>query len=115
MLERAAEAIRRVDGEVAVGAVDPIDVFVLPHVESVVLGYLAVVLQGLVAVRLLVGAGEGHVADLQKLRRGKERHVRGVVEERVAKATLVHEHGSEARPLRLDRAGQACRARADHK
>ena len=71
------------------------------------LGDLAVVLQRLVAGGLLVGAGEGHVADLEQLRRGEEGHVRGIVEERVAEAALVDEKRGEARALRLDRAGQA--------
>ena len=70
------------------------------------LGDLAVVLQGLVAIGLLVRAGEGHVADLEQLRRGEERHVRRIVEERVAEAALVHQKSGEARALRLDRAGQ---------
>jgi hypothetical protein len=38
---------------------------------------------------------------------GEEGHVRGVVEERVADAALVHHHGAQAGLLRLDGAGQA--------
>ncbi len=91
--EWAAEAVGGVDGEVAVGAVDAFDGLILADVELVVLGDLAVVLEGLVAVGLLVGAGEGHVADLEQLRRGEEGHVGRVVEERVAEAALVHQDG----------------------
>ena len=93
--------------------VDAIDGLVLADVELVVLGDLAVVLEGLVAVGLLVGAGEGHVADLEQLRRGEEGHVRRVVEERVAEAALVDQNGGETRALRLDGAGQAGGAGAD--
>ena len=91
MLEGAAEAVGGVDGEVAVAAADGFDGLILADVEAIVLGDLAVVLQRLVAVGLLVGAGEGHVADLEQLRRGEEGHVRGIVEERVAEAALVHQ------------------------
>ena len=103
------------DGEVAVSAVDALDVLVLPNVQIVVLGHLAIVFQRLVAIGLLVRAGEGHVADLQQLRRREKRHVRGVVEQRVAEAALVDQKRRKTRPLRLDRAGQPRRPGADHK
>ena len=77
------------------------------------LGDLAVVFEGLGAGGLLVGAGEGHVADLEQLRGGEEGHVRGVVEERVAEAALVDQHDVEAGALRVDGAGHAGGAGAD--
>ena len=113
MLEGAAEAVGGVDGEVAVVAADGVDGLVLADVEVVVLGDLAVVLERLDAVGLLVGAGEGDVADLEQLRRGEEGHVRRVVEERVAEAALVDQARGEARALCLDGAGQAGGAGAD--
>ena len=102
--EGTTEAIQSVDGKVAVRAYDLLDPFVLMDVEVVVFGNLAVVLEGLVAIGLLVGAGEGHVADLEELRRGEERHISRVVEERVAEAALVHQKRCKAGALRLDSA-----------
>ncbi len=114
MVQHASEPIRCVDGEVAVSSIDPLDVLVLPDVQIVVLGHLAVVFQRLVAIGLLVRAGEGHVADLKQLRRGEKRHVRGVVEEGVAEAALVDQKRCKACTLRLDRAGQPGRACPDY-
>src|ERR1017187_1254925 len=102
------------DGKVAVRTNYALDRLVLADVERVVLSDLAVVFEGLAAGGLLVGAGEGHVADLQQLGGGEEGHVRRVVEERVAKAALVDEHRGEARALRLDGADHPRRPRADH-
>ena len=53
MDELASELVGGVDAEVAVGAGDSVDVFVLADVEFVVLGDLAVVLEGLGACGLL--------------------------------------------------------------
>jgi len=70
-----------VDDEVAIGSFDTLDIFILADVETVVLRYFAIVFEGLVAVGFLIWAGEGHVADLEQLRRGEERHVGRIVEE----------------------------------
>lgn len=113
MDEFAAELVGGVDGEVTIGAGYLVDVFVLADVEPVVLGYLAVVLEGLGTGGLLVGRGEGHVADLEQLGRGEEGHVGGVIEERVGEATLVHENDTEAVALGCDGAGEAGRAGAN--
>jgi len=56
MSDWAAEAVQSVDAEVSVGALDALDVFILVNVELVVLGYLTVILEGFVAIGLLVGA-----------------------------------------------------------
>ena len=77
------------------------------------LGDLAVVFEGFGAGGLLVGAGEGHVADLEQLGGGEEGHVGGVVEERVAEAALVDEDDVEAGALRVDGAGHSGGAGAD--
>src|ERR1017187_8040064 len=102
------------DGKVAVRTLHALDRLVLADVERVVLSDLAVVFEGLASVGLLVGAGEGHVADLEQLGRGEEGHVRGILEERVAKAALVDEDRGEARALRLDSARHPRRPGADH-
>src|ERR1700757_424358 len=96
------------DNEVPVGTIDPLDVFILSDIEPVVFGNLTVVFEGLVAVGFLIRAGEGHIADLEQLRRGEERHVGGVVEERVAEASLVHQKGRKTSSLRLDCTGKTC-------
>ncbi len=114
MLQGPAKPVCRMNGKVSVAASDALDRFVLPHVQLVVLGDLAVVLQRLVPVGLLVRAGEGNAADLQQLRRGEEGHVRGIVEQRVAQAALVDQHSREPRALRFDRAGESSRPRAYH-
>src|ERR1700689_1072580 len=75
---------------------------------------LAVVLQRLIPVGFLIGAGKGHIPNLQQLGRGEKRHVRGVVKEGVAKAPLVDQNGAHSSALRLDGACQAGRARANN-
>jgi hypothetical protein len=111
--EWASEAVGGVDGELVVVAGDALDRLVGAQVERVVLGDLAVVFERLRAAGLLVGGGEGDVADLQQLRRGEEGHVRGVVEEGVAETALVDHEGGESAALGLDGAGQTGGAGAD--
>ncbi len=107
MNEFASELVGGVDGEVAIGTGYVIDVFVLADVEPVVLGDFAVVLESLGAGRLLIGRGEGHVADLEQLGRGEEGHVGGVIEVRVGVSPLVLENHAEAVALGCDGAGEA--------
>ena len=90
-----------------------LDAVVLADIEFVVGGDQAVVLKGLVARGLGVGAGKGDVADLEALGGGEEGHVGGVVEERVAEAALVDEDDAEAGFLGFDRAGEAGGSGAD--
>src|SRR6478672_4426215 len=113
MGERATEAVGGVDGKIAVGAGDTLDGLVLAYIEGVVLGDFAVVLERFITAGLLVGAGEGHVADLKQLGRGEENHVGGVVKERVAEAALVDEHGGEACALGFNGTGEAGGASSD--
>ena len=68
---------------------------------------LAVVFQRFVTIRLLVGTGEGNVADLKQLRGGKKGHVRRIVKERIAEAALVDEDGGEAGALGFNGTGHA--------
>ena len=69
--------------------VDRLDPSVLANVEMVVFRDFAVVLQRLLAGGFLVGGDKGQIADLQQLRRGKERHVGRIVVERVDDTALV--------------------------
>src|ERR1700733_13719988 len=75
---------------------------------------LAVILQRLIAAGFLVGAGKGHIPNLQQLGRGEKRHVRGIVKEGVAKTALVYQNRAHASALRLDGACQAGRASAHY-
>ena len=87
---------------------------VLQDMDGVVLGDLAVILEGFVPGGFLVGAGERYVADFEQFRRGKESHVGRIVEERVAEAALVDAGGAEAGALGFDGAGEAGGPGADH-
>ena len=109
----AVEGIASADGEVQVLAGDRFDALVGADVELVVHGDLAVVLEGLVAGGLGIGAGERDVADLQQFGGGEEGHVRGVVEEGIAEAAFIDEDGAEAGALGFDGAGHAGGAGAD--
>ena len=105
----AAVTVRGVHPEFPIVARHVIYFLVLVDIQLVVLGNSPVVLQGLSAVGLLVQAGHGDVADLEQLRRGEERHVGGVVVERVGYAALFDEDGVQAAQLEFDAAGQARR------
>jgi len=109
----AAETVDDMDRESAVGASDALHAMVLAHVELVVGGDQAVILQRLVAVGLGIGTGKGNVADFEQLRRGEKGHVRGVVEERIGEAALVDEKDAQAGALGGDGAGKAGGAGAD--
>jgi hypothetical protein len=87
---------------------------ILPNIQLIVLSNLAVVLQSLIPVRFLVGRRKRNIANLKQFRRGEKRHVRGIVKERIAKATLIDRNRAKSRPLRLNRASQSCRSRPDH-
>ena len=102
----ASETVRGMHGESAIGPCHALHAVVLAHVELVIGRHLAVVLQRLAARGLCVGAGEGNSADLQQLRGGEKRHVRGIVKDRIADAALVDQHHAKARLLRLDGASQ---------
>ncbi len=105
--ERALVLVEGGDAEVTVPALDAGHPLILADVEPVVLRDFAVVLEGLLAGGLLVGARERHVADLQQLRRGEEHHARGIVEQRVDQAALVDHHGLQPAALRFDAASEA--------
>src|SRR5438270_2233339 len=114
VVRHASEPVHRMDNEIAVSAVDPLDVLILPNVQFVVLGYLTVVFQRLAAIGLLVRTGKRHIADLEQLRGSKKCHVRGVMKQRVAEAALVNEKGGKPCALGLNRAGQTRRAGSDY-
>ena len=103
---RTSQLIQCGDREVFVAAGDLFDGLIKPEVQPIVFRDLAIVFERLIAVWLLVGAGEGYVANLKQLGSGEKGHVRRIVKERVAEATLVNEHGAQAYALDLDRARQ---------
>ena len=110
----AAKAVHRMHRKAAVRARYPLHAMVLADVQPVEGRHAPVILERLVAVGLGIGAGKGNIADLQQFGRGEEGHVRGIVEERIADASLVHHHGAQTGLLRLDGAGQPGRPRAHH-
>src|SRR5437588_6074447 len=112
MLMRAAMAVASVNYEVAISARDALYRLILTNVEPVMLGDFSVILQRLAAGWLLIGGGEGDVANLQQLGRSKKNHVGGIVVKRVDQAALVDAGGAESGALRFDGAGHAGRARA---
>jgi len=87
---------------------------VLADIQFIVSGHMPVILERLVAVGLGIGAGKRNIADLEQFGRGEEGHVRGVVEERVADAALVHHDGAQAGLLRLNGAGHTGGSGAYH-
>src|SRR6185312_6186456 len=95
-------AVSREDPERSVIPGHRCDYLILADIEFVVLGHVAVVLERLKAGWLLVSAVEGQVANLQQLRRGEKRHVRGVVEQRIDQAAFVHQSDGKAGALRLN-------------
>src|SRR3954447_22197062 len=72
----------------------------------VMFSHLPVVLQCLFPRRLLPSRTEWNVSDLQQLRRGKERHIRGIVIDGIDQASLVDCHGLESGALSFDCASQ---------
>ena len=103
----------RVDREIAVAAVDALDALAQAQFEFVVLGELAIILQGFGARGLLGGADQGQVADLEEFGRGEENHVDRIVVEGVAEAAFVHDQDAHAGALGFDGAGEAGGAGAD--
>ena len=110
----ASKTIRGLHGEIAIGAAHPLHAVVLANVQLVIGRDQAIVFERLVACRFGVGAGEGNAANLQQLRGGKERHVRGIVKDRVANAALVDQRHAKASLLRLDGRGQPGRPCSHH-
>src|SRR5208283_1910138 len=108
-----AVKIGGVHDKLIVAAFDFVHGLVLAHVELVVLGALAVVLQRFLARGLLVWAGKGNVADLQQLRRGEEGHVAGIVEEGIDQAAFVDVGYGESGAAGINPAGEAGRPGAD--
>ena len=101
------EAVDGVDVESAVRAGHALYALILADVEFVEGRDLAVVLEGLVAGRLGVGARKRDVADLEQLGGGEEGHVRRVVIEGIADAAFIYQSRAEAGFLGLDGAGEA--------
>src|SRR5215831_6685036 len=110
----AAVTVGAVHAECPIVARHVIYFLVLVDIQLVVIRHAAVVLERLSAVGLLVQAGHRDVADFKQLRSREERHVGGVIVERVRDAALFDEDRIQAAPLEFDAAGEACRPGAHH-
>ena len=80
----------------------------------IVLRYLTVVFQSLFARGLLMSSAEGYVTDFQQLRSREERHIGGIVVDRIDDATLVDSHCLEAGTLGFNCAGEPSGTGANH-
>src|SRR5438067_2642841 len=109
----AAITISGGDAEVVVLASNRLHPLVLAYVQAMMLGNLAVVLQGFLTRRLLMGSAERHVAYLKQFRRSEEGHVRGIVEEGINQASLIQNDDPQADFLGFDGAGETGRTGAD--
>ncbi len=110
----ASKTIGGLHREIAIGAADTLYAVVLANIELVIGRDLAVVFERFVACRFGVGAGERNSANLQQLRGREERHVRGIVKDRIANAALVDQRHAIASLLRLDGGGQSGRPCSHH-
>src|SRR5262249_35451851 len=77
------------NSKIPILASDRLDPLILADMQLVVLSDTAIVLERLLPGGFLAGTREWNVADLQQLRCREERHVGGVVENRIHEATLV--------------------------
>ena len=102
----ASEPVCGGDGELAVGAVDGLDAFVLMDVEFIVIGDATVVLQGFGAGGFFGEAGHGDVTDLEEFGSGEKRHVGGVIVKRIGEAAFVYDEHIEPVALEVDCAGE---------
>src|SRR5438034_11125358 len=102
----APEAGRGRAVELAVPPHHRLHPLILPDIEVIVLRNFAVILERLFACGLLAGSAEWNIADLQQLRRSKERHVRWIVIDGVDHAALVNRNHFESRALSFDSTGQ---------
>ena len=110
----AAQPVAGSDVKITILPGNRFNPLILAHIELVVLGDFAVVLQGFEAVGLGVGGAERNIADFQQLRRGEEDHVGRIVKNRVDQASLVNADDLKAGLLRLNCARQTGRSRADY-
>src|SRR5580698_4790495 len=109
----SAVAIVGGDLKIAVSSIHNLDPLVLRNRQMIVLGDLAVIFQRLLPGGLLMGGGEGDVANLQQLRSSEEGHIGRVVEKGVDETSLVDDYDFEAGFLGLDAAGQTSGTGAD--
>ena len=96
-----------VDDERSVVTADLIDSFVEPRFDSVMFHGAAVVVERLGARGLPCRDRHGQIADFHALGRGEERHVDGIVVERIAEAALVDDERAHTGALGFDGAGEA--------
>ena len=110
----ASKTICSLHCEITIEAADPLHAVVLANVELVMSRNLAIVFERLIPRRFGVGAGEGNAADFQQLGSGEERHVCGIVKDRVANAALVNQRHAKASLFCLDGGGQPGRPCSHH-
>src|SRR5207244_12857872 len=113
VIVNAPETVRGREVEFAVPPHHRLHPLILPDIEVIVLRNFAVILERLFACGLLARSAEWDVADLQQLRRSKERHVRWIVIDGVDHAALVNRNHFESRALSFDSTGQPCWASAN--
>src|SRR5438309_9442325 len=99
-------AVRGREVEFAVPSHHRLYPLILSNVEVIVLGDFAIVFKRFFPCGLLAGSAEWNIADLQQLRRSKERHVRWIVIDGVDHAALVNCNHFESRALSFDSTGQ---------
>ena len=100
------------DNEITVRAVEIENALILVDVELVVVGDAAIVFERFGAARLFIKRGHGNVADFEKLGRGEENQIDGVMVKRIDDAAFIKQHGFEAAPFEFDATGETGRASA---
>src|SRR5262249_44883093 len=115
IFERRRKPVAGCDREVAVGARNLLDVFILANVKTVELRHFPVVFQSFGPRRLLMRSRKRNLADLEQLGCREKNHVRRIVVQRVDKATLVDVDGPKPQILHLYCARETSRTRTnDH-
>ena len=103
----AVHAARGLDAEIALTAVHAAHRFVEPDVHLLASRHATVVLDALLARRLVALHRKGMAADLDQVRRREELHPRRVADDGVHQRALVEHTRGQAGMPRLDGAGQA--------
>ena len=101
------------DGESVAEPLDPRHLLVLAYRDAVVGDDMPVIGEGVAPRGFRLGDREGDVPDLQPFRRGEERHVGGIVGQRLGDAPPVEDRVTQPALLHGDRHGQPARAGPD--
>ena len=114
IVKDAAQAVARRDVEIIVRAHHSFNPLILPQIELVVLGHLAVVLERFQPVGLGIRSGERYVADFQQLRRSEKNHVGRIIKDGIDHAAFIDANNFESGALCFDRTRKAGGAGADN-